>query len=1445
MRRSARKPRRVKLEVALLLQVLASVTDGGQGCSFTTEISIWSRMTNDLSLGRMTFWVISERVIPTRGSIPHGQWRRKMKSFDRRQTAATQVIENKCPSEPVAGRAELDSHADTCVLGRNFVVLSYTGRECDVIPYTDQYKAVAGVPIVTGATAYTDQDSGETIILVINEALYMPTVMPDSLLNPNQLRAYGTVVQDNPYSGAPMYIADPQGTVTVPLKSTGTTIFADTRTPTEDELSSCLKVELTSAHMWRPNMVKFPEPRWTIDEDRISQGISATTTRREIDSRGLVDSEGEDLHHPDLIFNLHDFNERLIRSVQTSVDSQRRVVAEVQLASEPTPNTFVSKDRRGDVSPEKLADRWMIGLDQAILTLKNTTQRLVRSAMLPLARRYKADRIFNLPRLLGEWFTDTIDARCTSIDGNKYAQIFANESFFATIYPMDKKSKAGDALRVFCNEFGVPESLRHDGSKEQCEKNTEFQKQVRRHDIVTKISEPAMHNQSPAEGIVREVKRKWFRAMVKKKIPKRFWDYGYRWVCETMQRTYLRGHRIDGGIPLQKVTGETVEIAEYLDFGIYDHVWYRDNSGLGENKLGRWLGVSKHVGGEMCYHILPNTGTPISRSTVWNLTADEKKTDEVKAMIAEFDASIDTLLGDDAFPQHEGKIRPEDWAEFAEDPEFQEEFLKVYENPELPEADDFSPDIDDECYLNMELALPRDGEGPTLARVKKRLRDNDGNPIGRSDANPILDTRLFEVEFLDGHTASMSANAIAEHMFAQVDQHGHRLLLLESIVDHRFSEDAIKEDEAFFERNNRKHRKRTTKGAELLMRYKDGSEAWLKLKDAKESFPLEVADYSIRVKIDHLPQFAWWVPYVVKKRTAIVKKVKSKYWQRTHKYGIRIPKDVPEAKRLDRDNQDTKWWDAICEQMKDVRVAFEACDSVPVGHTQITCHMIFDVKLGENFRRKARFVGDGHKVDSPPSMNYSSVVSRDSVRIGLLIAALNNLDVFSCDIKNAYLTAPCKGKYYIIAGEEFGSDAGKVMKVVRALYGLPESGASFRSYLSEHLHDLGYSSSLADPDVYLRPAVAPNGFKYYEYVMTYVDDVLCISKNPKATIEGIKQRFALKGDRAGEPDEFLGAGLTKMVTANGTGCWAQSSDKYLAEAVKSVDAYLAEKGNKQLPTKNCPTPFSSGYRPEMDVSPELGKEGLAYYQELIGMLRWGIEIGRLDILLEVSLMSAYLASPREGHLEEVLHIFAYIKQHPKRKLAFDPDVPQIDDRRFAKHDWYNFYRDAKEAIPPNCPEPRGKPVSVYCFVDADLAGNKQNRRSQTGILIFVNRAPVMWHCKRQNTVESSTFGSEIVALKNAIELIEGLRYKLRMFGVEVEGPADIFCDNEAVTKNCSIPESTLKKKHHSIAYHRNREAVAAGTVRIAKEPTESNLADLFTKPLSKARRDALLDRFMY
>jgi hypothetical protein len=281
-----------------------------------------------------------------------------------------------------------------------------------------------------------------------------------------------------------------------------------------------------------------------------------------------------------------------------------------------------------------------------------------------------------------------------------------------------------------------------------------------------------------------------------------------------------------------------------------------------------------------------------------------------------------------------------------------------------------------------------------------------------------------------------------------------------------------------------------------------------------------------------------------------------------------------------------------------------------------------------------------------------------------------------------------------------------------------------------------------------------------------------------------------------------------------------------------------------LPAK-CVTPFSSNYAPWLEESPELKADGVQRFQELIGQLRWAVEIGRVDILLETSLLSSYLAMPRLGHLEQALHTFGCLKTHPKRKLAFDPAHPAIDEDRFQKCDWTEFYRDAREAIPGNMPKPRGNPMSTHCFVDANHAGDTETRRSQTGILLFCNKAPTIWFSKRQNSVEASTFGSEFTAMKNAVEMIEALRYKLRMFGVPIDGPTNIFCDNGAVCANTTKPESTLSKKHHSIAYHRTREAVASNTCRVSKEHTSTNLADIFTKIMSAIKREGLLDCFTY
>ena len=161
------------------------------------------------------------------------------------------------------------------------------------------------------------------------------------------------------------------------------------------------------------------------------------------------------------------------------------------------------------------------------------------------------------------------------------------------------------------------------------------------------------------------------------------------------------------------------------------------------------------------------------------------------------------------------------------------------------------------------------------------------------------------------------------------------------------------------------------------------------------------------------------------------------------------------------------------------------------------------------------------------------------------------------------------------------------------------------------------------------------------------------------------------------------------------------------------------------------------------------------------------------------------------------------------------------------------------------PEPLGESAQITFFVDADHATDLVTRRSTTGILIFINGTPIKWYSKCQNTIESSTYGSEFVALRIATEMVSALKYKLRMLGIPLDEPAWGFCDNASVVTSATIPSSVLKKKHNAIAYHKVRESIACGSITLMHEPGETNLADVLTKTLNGRRLKSLIAHILF
>ena len=683
-------------------------------------------------------------------------------------------------------------------------------------------------------------------------------------------------------------------------------------------------------------------------------------------------------------------------------------------------------------------------------------------------------------------------------------------------------------------------------------------------------------------------------------------------------------------------------------------------------------------------------------------------------------------------------------------------------------------------------------------------------------------------------TKEYSANVIAQNMYSQVDANGHHHTLLDSIVDYEKTDSAVDSADAYVTtQSGRRRLRQTTLGWNLQVLWKDGSQQWVPLKILKECHPVEVAEFATSRGIDKEPAFQWWVPYTLRKRDCIIAGVNARVAKTTHKYGVEVPRSVDHALKLDRINGNTHWRDALRKEMDNVKVAFDILPDhkdLPPGYRKASGHIIFDVRM--TLERKARWVKDGHKTPQPDWSTYAGVVSRESVRIALTYAALNGLPVCGCDIQNAYLQAPASEKHYIVCGPEFGiENEGKRAIIVRALYGGKSAGSDYWRHVHKAMEEMGFESCKADPDVRLGPTTWDNCVEYYQYVLLYTDDILAIMEEPERFIRhelGI--RFTVKEKSIGPPSQYLGNKVSTVNLDNGATCWSFSSSQYIQNAVANVEDYLMKQGEKSLPRSKSPWP--SNYRPEIDVSPELSPGQASYYQSLIGILRWIVELGRADICMETSAMASMMALPREGHLRVLFHMFAFLKTKHNGVMVFDPTEPDIDEDQFRLEDWSaTSYGECKEDIPPNAPKPRGKGFTMRAFVDSDHAGDSVTRRSRTGFIIFLNSAPIFWFSKKQTSVETSTFGSEFIAMKQGCEYVRGLRYKLRMMGIPVEMPTFIFGDNKSVLANTSVPHSVLRKKSSSIAYHFVREGVAKDEWRTAYLNTDLNPADMETKSL--------------
>ena len=1318
-------------------------------------------------------------------------------------------------------RLGIDTHADTSCAGAHVRILEYiNGASYNVSPF--QGPAIQNVHMINGIVAVDKEDGQGGYILQLNSFLDFTSSMDHSLLCPMQARLNNVRIDDVPKKLSPSSTQSMQfeDGAQIPIYFKGPIPFIHTRYPTDEDMNSYEWVQLTPESIWNPHQVD----------------VNVNHLSSYNDEQYVTFSD--------------------IGSLCSNIE-ERTLVSSVYVQS-----------KSSTLTPERLAKLWRIPLPLAKLTIDATTYTSIRTNEGRMSRRFRTDLYQRRYRRLGgpdsRFYTDTLFSKVKSISGETCAQLYTNRVGYTAVYPMMAEHQAHETLTTFVHQVGVPHELHSDGAKALVQ--GEFGKKLRKYEIYTTETEPYSPWQNHAERENKVIKKMGRYILQATNTPIVLWSYAFVFVAMIRKLTASSRVGMNGRTPFESIHGYTPDISEYASFEWYQWVWYWEPTGAQSQRLGRWCGVTTPIGSGHTYYILNSKAQIISRSSVTHLTDDELH--ETKEQRNTFDNVIQSLIGDynkskvknheadPAIPYKDFIINSKD------DPDDEYEHDLQVNEVFTVDNEESLPDVDSEEYhdlitaevndniLGTSVLLPVNGE-LIEGIVKSRKQTSDGKLlVGKSNNNPLLDTRIYNVEFPDGGMEEFTTNTIIESLIEHTDENGMNVGYIQGIIDHRRNDNAVKLEDLKDQPDQNRRRVITTKGWDMLVEWEGGTTSWIPLKDLKAADPLQTAEYAMVNNLDKEPAFSWWVKNTLRTRDRAISRLKaSKASKGNIKFGIRVPSTIAEAEELDRINGNDYWKKAIEKELNKVRVAFELLpdgEKVPVGSKLINYHIIFDVKM--DLTRKARLVAGGHmNKNVPKHATYSSVVSRESVRIVFTLAALNGQDILTGDIGNAYLNAKPIEKCHVVIKDDylFGpSHVGKTAIIVRALYGMKSSGNAWRLHLSNILHkELGFQRCLADNDIWYKPARNNEELKVYDYVCIYVDDILIASVCPSKYMDMLGSHVELKEGSVKKPDSYLGTDIKRFKDdSTDQEYWALSSNSYLKEALRIVQGIMKESGVKVRGKGAHPYSILT-YRPELDVTPFCDAEQLNLYQMLIGILCWLIELGRVDIQLESSQLSSYLASPRVGHLHQAFHIFHYLRNHDSSWMPMDPrklDInyvgPQDSSPTARREVMKKIYYDAEDEVPDNAPEARGKSVQLNLYVDADHAGNKVTRRSRSGILIFMNMALIVWDSKKQNTVESSTFGSEYIALKLSMEKIIGLRYKLRMMGVSLDGPANVFGDNESVIKSTSNPEATLKKKNISIAYHKCRECFAAGIADMFFIRSEENLADLLTKVLPVVKR---------
>jgi hypothetical protein len=1123
-----------------------------------------------------------------------------------------------------------------------------------------------------------------------------------------------------------------------------------------------------------------------------------------------------------------------------------------------------------------------IPIENVRKTLENTTQLAKAVTNYPMIRHLSARfKLLNRFRLREVVSTDTIFSSVRAVGGARCAQVFYGlTSHHMDVYGMDSKSQVAEVYKEFIRDQGVPSGLHRDNAPEQ--KSKIISQMNRDLEVKESFSEVGYPNQNPVESqAIKWIKRAGERLMNQTGAPEFVWIWAYQYLA--LVNNWTADRTLRWKCPHTKRFGVTPDISALLSFHFYEPVYYLDveeTTPYSKEKAGYWLGVAHNVGDALTYHILTDdTQMVIQRSVV----RSRKDINGINKRVT-FDPNLDPevtmdtenqnlapnppmMISRDEVPtmrqhrrhrrnQNDRSNRPQRLAE--EDHETTEAppdpgevqdagLVEQHTSIDEEEISDEALDTGERSHVgtrksNRRTKPPsRFANAVTIGLNIGRFFYNDQHWNALTPLKPLPPTMVpLEQDMTQSSFLSRpEINKLREMYYLDTlneewDPHTE----IECILKHRHIN--------YARRRPGKHSYNpsvsliTRSGVRLLVKLFDGTRAWIPMEAAQGGQPVPVIDYARKHKLWKHPSWKWTKEFGIEAlddlRQAFIAKFEN---TPKYKFGVQIPTSISHALRLDKLNGNNLWQEAIqkeMDQLKEYKTFRLPTDGEDLStYQQIPYHMVFDCKF--DGRRKGRLVAGGNHTIVTSEQVYSGVVGIETVRTILALSAMEpDLQVVAADVSNAFLYGKNVEKTIIKAGPEFGSLEGKFLIVEGGWYGHKTAAATFHTHLSATIRKMGFVPSEADLDLWLRQASDGS----YEYIASYVDDLIVISKEPMKVIDKFKEVYSLKG--VGTPEYYLGGNFHQVedpiLQERGIRT-ALSAETYIKNATERFERMFG--GD----IRESKFPMHEGAHPESDTSEYLTPEMATQYRAVIGSLNWVVTLGRFDIMYATNTLARFAMAPRLGHLEGAKRILGYLKKYDEYRILLNPnkiDLTAAVDKYKEYTGWREFYPEAEEEIPTGRPKPiPNKQVQITIMVDADHAHCEVTRRSVTGILVFVNSTPVRWFSKMQKTVETSTYGSELVAARIATDIAMEFRFNIRMMGFALDGPANMFGDNQSVILNTTIPSSQLKKKIHACAYHRIREMITCRAIRFLHCRSQLNVADVLTKPLNGVLHRRLIE----